>query len=183
MNILENLFYNIRHAIKKKPFNNYRKFVSTNGIWQIQDWQDREKKIHTSPSNTHFNWDTVHDVHKWVHNNIEYVNDIELWEKKDYWPTSEEVLKIKREDCDGQAIARWRLLIERGIPEELIGFVLIHAHMFCCLYTSNKDDDFYILDNGSICYGIHKASKVFTYYKHPLKYGFSLTKEWKYFAK
>jgi len=109
-------------------------------------------------------------INNWVNRNIQYASDKEVWGKIDYWPTTREMKEIRREDCDGQAIAKYGLLKEVGFPlEELalvIGMVMdatgrfSSMHMVCCWYEN--EDDPWVLDNGALGYGddIWKGSQI-----------------------
>jgi len=166
--------------LEKTTFN-YTKFRSSHD--KIVGWRSREKDLSgtvlPNPKDLPPNWkDTAKRINDWVNKNIEYVTDEENWGEGDYWPTSAEVKDTRKEDCDGQSILKWRMLINDGIPHDKIALIVITGHMFTAVYED--ENDFWILDNGSLTYSIQKASDVLPYTDKELKYGFNLYEEWSY---
>lgn len=150
---------------------------------KVYVWREREKncnKILDLPDLSKM--DMLTYAVKRVQKEIVYMSDVENWDKTDYWPTSQEVFERKREDCDGKAIAMWRILKDSGkFDDREIGLVIICGHMLACYHL---DNDFYVLDNGFVTKEVELASKVFpvTYKNvkfYPL-YGFNLTEGWIY---
>lgn len=158
----------------------------------VTNWQNREKTWeegsfkYTLPNKIlkKSKKDIVKYTVKQIRTDIRYVSDQENWGKWEYWPRSEEVFTRKKEDCDGQAIAMWRLLENSGkFRSDEIGMAVCHGHMFAVWH--HKENDFYILDNGFITRDYTRlASKIFPALRKekslvPL-FGFNKDKFWRY---
>ncbi len=148
---------------------------------KVRDWRSREKKVVSQEDpKPSYKLQDIREINWWVNRNIEYVTDQENWDMIDYWPDSDETLQRGQEDCDGQAILKWRMMKDLGVPDDQIGLIIVPGHMFACYYEDPKSNDFWILDNGNIVYTMHKASKVIPYSDKKLKWGFNLDSEWLY---
>ena len=90
-------------------------------------------------------------------NQMRFINDIELWRKKDYWATPLEFLGAAGGDCEDFSIAKYSTLLELGIPDEKMRMVYVKAldykqfHMVVAYYETPSSVPV-ILDNliGSI---------------------------------
>lgn len=60
-------------------------------------------------------------------NQLHFLNDIELWEAKDYWATPVEFLGANGGDCEDFSIAKYFTLLELGIPDEKMRMVYVKA--------------------------------------------------------
>lgn len=156
----------------KKPYNLYNRD-------RIRNWQSRQRYITKDKQDGVINMKAAEEIHLWVLKNIKYVSDETQWHVKEYWPTSEEVMKRKADDCDGIAVAHWFMLRDCGFPDDSIGMVMTDNHMFACIY--DEDDDFWVLDNGYLTTKIVRASKLFPHSKggSPIA-GFNLFDAWSY---
>ncbi len=111
---------------------------------KIYDWQDRELiscirdsgtvETEAEPKLT----DVVHAL-SWMSKNITPTPDDE-----DYWQTSCETMERGKGDCEDQAILLWRLLREKGFPDDVnrIGW-LAHkddrpSHIIAIIYFPNE---------------------------------------------
>lgn len=168
-------------SLEKTPFGD-----SSYSSRKIMDWRNRERQFMTqaniySKGNLPNNWkDIAKEVNVWVHENIEYTSDQELWGTGDYWPTSKEVLEKLKEDCDGQSILKWRMLIDRGFPQDHVGILLVTGHAMVCIYEDLDARNFYIMDNGNLTWNIRKANETFPYVDKELKAAFNITDMWCY---
>jgi predicted transglutaminase-like cysteine proteinase len=85
-------------------------------------------------------------------NKLEFVNDIDLWGKEDYWATPLQMLTSNGGDCEDFSIAKYFTLREMGIPAERMRLTYVkaleldQAHMVLTYYASS-DAEPLILDN------------------------------------
>jgi predicted transglutaminase-like cysteine proteinase len=85
-------------------------------------------------------------------NELEFVNDIDHWGKKDYWATPLETLVSNGGDCEDFAIAKYFTLREMGIPDEKMRLAYVkalrlnQAHMVLT-YLPSPHEDPLVLDN------------------------------------
>ncbi|MUH71426.1 transglutaminase-like cysteine peptidase [Psychrosphaera haliotis] len=85
-------------------------------------------------------------------NYFEFVDDIRLWGKEDYWATPLEFIGIRGGDCEDFAVAKYFTLLELGIPMEKLrlGYVksltLNQFHMVLAYYPTKTSMPL-ILDN------------------------------------
>ena len=66
-------------------------------------------------------------VERYVYEHIRYEYDWFNWGNLDYWPTAQEVLTRKREDCDGQAVLAASILRARGFKTATLVANLQHV--------------------------------------------------------
>jgi len=66
-------------------------------------------------------------VERYVYDHIRYEYDWVNWGNVDYWPTTQEVLARKREDCDGQAVLAASILRARGFKTATVVANLQHV--------------------------------------------------------
>jgi hypothetical protein len=66
-------------------------------------------------------------VERYVYRNITYKFDWFNWGNLDYWPTTQEVLERKAEDCDGRAILATSILRARGFKSARVVGNLDHV--------------------------------------------------------
>ncbi len=85
-------------------------------------------------------------------NDLEFVDDILLWEAADYWATPVEFLAKGAGDCEDFAIAKYFTLVEMGVSSARlqITYVKAHklnqAHMVLAYYATPASDP-RVLDN------------------------------------
>ncbi|NGN97570.1 MULTISPECIES: transglutaminase-like cysteine peptidase [Grimontia] len=95
-------------------------------------------------------------------NQLYFVNDIDLWGKKDYWATPLEFLGSAAGDCEDFSIAKYFTLRELGIDDKKLRLVYVKAiklnqfHMVVAYYPTASSEPV-LLDN--IDPEIKKASK------------------------
>ena len=66
-------------------------------------------------------------VERYVYDHIRYEYDWFNWGNLDYWPTTQEVLARKREDCDGRAVLAASILRARGFKTASVVANLQHV--------------------------------------------------------
>lgn len=85
-------------------------------------------------------------------NQLYFVDDINLWGKKDYWATPLEFLGSNAGDCEDFTIAKYFSLLELGIPDSKMRLVYVKAirlnqfHMVLAYYPTPSSEPL-ILDN------------------------------------
>ena len=85
-------------------------------------------------------------------NRINFVNDIDLWGKEDYWATPLQMLTSNGGDCEDYSIAKYFTLRKMGIPAERMRLTYVkalnlnQAHMVLTYYPA-PDVEPLILDN------------------------------------
>jgi predicted transglutaminase-like cysteine proteinase len=91
-------------------------------------------------------------VNNFFNQRIQFVDDIYLWGKKDYWATPLELLVRGAGDCEDYSIAKYFTLLKMGVPERKIrityvkALTLHQAHMIV-VYSPSPRAIPYILDN------------------------------------
>ncbi|WGV98493.1 transglutaminase-like cysteine peptidase [Vibrio sp. YMD68] len=85
-------------------------------------------------------------------NQLNFVNDINLWGKKDYWATPLEFLGSNAGDCEDFTIAKYFSLLELGVSDKKLRLVYVKAielnqfHMVLAYYSTPSAEPI-ILDN------------------------------------
>ncbi len=85
-------------------------------------------------------------------NQLNFVDDIKLWGKKDYWATPLEFLGSNAGDCEDFTIAKYFSLLELGISDKKLRLVYVKAielnqfHMVLAYYETPRSQPL-ILDN------------------------------------
>lgn len=102
------------------------------------------------------------------HRNVTYVEDIDNWDKSDYWATPLETLTRGKGDCEDYAIGKYVSLLHLGIPNERLRLIYVRAkiggvsspisrpHMVLAYYDPPQSEPL-ILD--SLTRDIHPASE------------------------
>ena len=85
-------------------------------------------------------------------NQMEFVEDIDHWRKKDYWATPIEFLGTQGGDCEDFTIAKYFTLKAMGIKEEKLNLTYVKAltynvHHMVLAYYSTPGSEPLILDN------------------------------------
>jgi len=85
-------------------------------------------------------------------NQMEFVDDIDHWGKKDYWATPIEFLGTKGGDCEDFTIAKYFTLKAMGIEEEKLNLTYVKAlnynvHHMVLTYFSTPESEPLVLDN------------------------------------
>ena len=83
-------------------------------------------------------------VNKFFNQRIEFVDDIFLWNRNDYWATPVEFLSRGQGDCEDYSIAKYFTLIELGVPEAKMRITYVkalrlnQAHMVLTYYSTPR---------------------------------------------
>lgn len=84
--------------------------------------------------------DQLFEVNKFF-NRVDFVDDIEHWNTKDYWATPIEFLGTNGGDCEDFVIAKYFTLIHLGVPSERLRLMYVtatrpkrQAHMVLAYY-------------------------------------------------
>ncbi|WP_422641442.1 transglutaminase-like cysteine peptidase [Vibrio salilacus] len=85
-------------------------------------------------------------------NQLNFVDDITLWGKNDYWATPLEFLGSNAGDCEDFTIAKYFSLLELGVPDKKLRLVYVKAielnqfHMVLAYYATPSAEPV-LLDN------------------------------------
>jgi predicted transglutaminase-like cysteine proteinase len=91
-------------------------------------------------------------VNKFFNQRIEFVDDIYLWNRNDYWATPVEFLSRGQGDCEDYSIAKYFTLLELGVPEAKMRITYVkalelnQAHMVLTYYSTPRSIPV-VLDN------------------------------------
>lgn len=81
-------------------------------------------------------------VNDFFNQQLDFVDDIDLWRQKDYWATPLEFLTKGAGDCEDFSIAKYFSLIEMGVPEKKMRITYVKAlrldrtHMVLSYFSS-----------------------------------------------
>jgi len=107
-------------------------------------------------------------VNQFFNDNITFIDDYFIWQKKDYWATPLETMGRAQGDCEDFTIAKYSSLLMLGIPTEKMRLTYVkaqirtinssrsQAHMVLAYYPQANADP-WILDN--LIHDINPASK------------------------
>lgn len=91
-------------------------------------------------------------VNDFFNSNVQFVDDILLWNKEDYWATPIEMLSLGAGDCEDYSIAKYFTLKQLGVDEDKLRITYVkavnldQAHMVLT-YFENKRSIPLVLDN------------------------------------
>lgn len=91
-------------------------------------------------------------VNTFFNSNVLFLNDIDLWQKNDYWATPLETLSIGGGDCEDYSIAKYFTLKELGVDEEKLRITYVkaieldQAHMVLTYFETKRSVPL-VLDN------------------------------------
>ncbi len=97
-------------------------------------------------------WYKVHKINSYFNQEIQYQEDLSLWNKEDYWASPFEAIGQGKGDCEDYAIAKYFGLLALGIPENKLRFLyarhldLDQPHMVL-IYFEEPDAEPLVLDN------------------------------------
>ena len=113
---------------------------------RVEDWQ---KLVNENQSGSEK--DKLHQVNRFF-NRIRFVDDIRVWQQKDYWATPVEFLGRNAGDCEDFTIAKYFTLRALGVPSEKLRLMYVRAlrlkqsHMVLA-YFEEPDSMPLVLDN------------------------------------
>lgn len=91
-------------------------------------------------------------VNDFFNRNIDFIDDIILWQKTDYWAAPTELLARGGGDCEDYSIAKYFSLVEMGIDESKLRITYVkalelnQAHMVLTYFESTRSVPL-VLDN------------------------------------
>ena len=91
-------------------------------------------------------------VNAFFNANVQFIDDIDLWKKKDYWATPLEMLAIGAGDCEDYSIAKYFTLKELGVDEDKLRITYVkaieinQAHMVLTYFETKRSVPL-VLDN------------------------------------
>lgn len=103
------------------------------------DWQNL---IETGKSLTET--EKLERVNNFFNRNIEFIDDIVLWQKTDYWAAPTEFLAKGAGDCEDYSIAKYFTLVEMGVDESKLRITYVkalelnQAHMVLTYFESPR---------------------------------------------
>lgn len=72
-------------------------------------------------------YDKLQQVNDFFNRNLDFVDDIVLWQRKDYWATPVEFICRGAGDCEDFAIAKYFTLLEMGVAESKLRITYVKA--------------------------------------------------------
>lgn len=91
-------------------------------------------------------------VNTFFNANVLFLNDIDLWDKNDYWATPLEMLSVGGGDCEDYSIAKYFTLKELGVDETKLRITYVkateigQAHMVLTYFETKRSVPL-VLDN------------------------------------
>ncbi|HET8807758.1 MAG TPA: transglutaminase-like cysteine peptidase [Methylophaga sp.] len=91
-------------------------------------------------------------VNNFFNSNVQFIDDIMLWNQEDYWATPAEMLAIGAGDCEDYSIAKYFTLKDLGVDEDKLRITYVkaveldQAHMVLTYYETNRATPL-VLDN------------------------------------
>ncbi|WKJ91565.1 transglutaminase-like cysteine peptidase [Methylomonas montana] len=91
-------------------------------------------------------------VNDFFNRNIDFIDDIILWQKTDYWAAPTELLARGGGDCEDYSIAKYFSLVEMGVDENKLRITYVkalelnQAHMVLTYFESTRSVPL-VLDN------------------------------------
>jgi predicted transglutaminase-like cysteine proteinase len=126
-------------------------------VQRLRAWEDLIRKNNRLPEH-----EKLKKVNQFFNARIEFVNDIDLYGKKDYWATPIEFICRQAGDCEDFAIAKYFTLKAMGVEEKKLNITYVKAlqynirHMVLTYYKKPGAEPL-ILDN--LVDGISLASR------------------------
>lgn len=133
--------------IDQQLLSNIQKHYGNDAVSRVMQWQ---QLIKTNQSLSDL--DKLKVVNDFFNHNIRFTDDIDLWDKKDYWATPAEFLARGAGDCEDYAIAKYFTLQKMGIGEEKMRITYVkaiernQAHMVLAYFGTPRGVPF-VLDN------------------------------------
>ena len=121
----------------------YNKFARK----RVEDWQKLVDENQDLPEA-----EKLELVNQFFNTNVLFIDDIDLWKKKDYWATPLEMLSIGGGDCEDYSIAKYFTLKELGVDEDKLRITYVkakelnQAHMVLTYFKTKRSVPL-VLDN------------------------------------
>jgi len=100
----------------------------------------------------HNDWHKMHKINSYFNQQINYQEDMPLWNKEDYWASPLETIGQGKGDCEDYAISKYFGLLALGVSENKLRFLyarhltLDQPHMVL-IYFEEPDAEPLVLDN------------------------------------
>jgi len=114
---------------------------------RFEDWQTLIEDSKQLPER-----EKLEVVNQFFNRNVQFIDDIMLWGKEDYWATPAEMLAIGAGDCEDYSIAKYFTLKALGVDEDKLRITYVkaveldQAHMVLTYYETNRSVPL-VLDN------------------------------------
>ncbi|EEF81196.1 transglutaminase-like cysteine peptidase [Methylophaga thiooxydans] len=137
--------FNITEQLLQSVENQYNKFARK----RLEGWRDL---LNDSENYALTEREKLELVNTFFNANVLFLNDIDLWNKNDYWATPLEMLSIGAGDCEDYSIAKYFTLKELGVPEEKLRITYVkateigQAHMVLTYFETKRSVPL-VLDN------------------------------------
>lgn len=111
----------------------------TKATTRIEQWMKLMQTAKSLPEQ-----EKLKRVNRFFNQRIEFVDDIYLWNRNDYWATPVEFLSRGQGDCEDYSIAKYFTLIELGVPEAKLRITYVkalrlnQAHMVLTYYSTPR---------------------------------------------
>lgn len=136
---------NISEEVLARVESQYNKFARK----RVENWQ----ALVDDPANHALSdKEKLTLVNKFFNSNLQFINDIDLWQKNDYWATPLETLSIGAGDCEDYSLAKYFTLKQLGVDEDKLRLTYVkaieinQAHMVVT-YFETKQSVPLVLDN------------------------------------
>lgn len=136
---------NISDEVLAKIESQYNRFARQ----RVEGW----RALVDDPANHELpDRDKLELVNQFFNANVQFLNDIDLWQKNDYWATPLEMLSIGAGDCEDYSIAKYFTLKELGIDEDKLRITYVkateigQAHMVLTYFETKRSVPL-VLDN------------------------------------
>lgn len=136
---------NISDEVLAKIESQYNRFARQ----RVENWRD----LVDNPANHELSdKQKLELVNRFFNSNVQFINDIDLWQLKDYWATPLEMLSIGAGDCEDYSIAKYFTLKELGVSEDKLRITYVkaieidQAHMVLTYFETKRSVPL-VLDN------------------------------------
>lgn len=136
---------NISDEVLAKIESQYNRFARQ----RVEGW----RALVDDPANHELpDRDKLELVNQFFNANVQFLNDIDLWQKNDYWATPLEMLSIGAGDCEDYSIAKYFTLKELGVDEDKLRITYVkateigQAHMVLTYFETKRSVPL-VLDN------------------------------------
>ena len=126
----------IRHETDGEYYVDVRNFFQ---------WHDANLPVISESSND----EVAYNCLMWVIDNIEYISDKTEYGYEEYWAYAYQVMKRKKDDCDGGAILLANMLLRNKVPYWRVRLVAgqVNGGGHCYVaYCRETDNQFVVLD-------------------------------------
>ncbi len=126
---------NISDELLARIQNKYGREAPT----RIKQWQKLMQTAKNLPEK-----EKLEQVNQFFNQQIEFIDDIYLWNVNDYWATPLEFLAKGAGDCEDYSIAKYFTLLELGVPEKKMRITYVkalrlnQAHMVLTYFSSPR---------------------------------------------